>query len=140
MREGLNIPPRDTVEITLDLLSARPDTGLAQLIVGWMPSGDGWIWLEQQGRDLRVHVASASDRFRLRGHSTWLGAAMPAMGGEPVTIRLGGRRFSYWLSVATDTGKLVRREEGTPGRGWRLFPPLERQGQRSAALVTAGRM
>ena len=140
MREWLNIPPRDTVEITLDLLSARPDTGLAQLIVGWMPSGDGWIWLEQQGRDLRVHVASASDRFRLRGHSTWLGAVMPAIGGEPVTIRLVVRRFAYWISVATNTGNLVRHEEVTPGRGWRLFTPLERKGEPWASLLTAGWM
>jgi hypothetical protein len=140
MREWVSIPPRDPVEIMINILSARPDTGLAQLIVGWMPSGNGWMWLEQQERDLRVHVPSASDRFRLRGHSTWLHAVMPAIGGEPVTIRLVVRRFSYWISVATTTGNLVRHEAVTPGRGWRLFTPFERKGEPWASLLTAGWM
>ena len=140
LREWLNLPPRDAVRITVDLLSARPDTGLAQLIVAWMPSGDGWIWLEQQERDLRVHVASASDRSRLRGHSTWLGAIMPPIAGEPVTICLVVRPFSYWIAVETKAGNLVRHEEVTPGHGWRLFTPFERGGEPWASLLTGGWM
>jgi hypothetical protein len=139
-RKWLNIPPRDTVEITLDLLSARPDTGLAQLIVGWMPSGDGWIWFEQQERDLRVHIASASDRSRLRGHSTWLSAIMPAIAGEPVTLRLVVRPFAYRIAVETKAGNLVRHEEVTPGQGWRLFTPFEHGGEPWASLLTGGWM
>jgi hypothetical protein len=140
IREWLNIPPRDSVAITLDLLSARPDTGLAQLIVGWMPGGDGWLWFEQRERDLRVHVASLSDRLRLRGHSTWLGAAMPAIEGEPVTIRVVVRRFDYAISAETRAGRVVRHEDVDPGHGWRLFTPFEHRGEPWASLFTGAWM
>jgi hypothetical protein len=140
MREWHNIPPRDAVEVTVDLLSGRPDAGLAQLIVAWMPSGDGWIWFEQQERDLRVHIASASDRSRLRGHSTWLSAIMPAIAGEPVTLRLVVRPFAYRIAVETKAGNLVRHEEVTPGHGWRLFTPFEHGGEPWASLLTGGWM
>ena len=140
LRQWLNVPPRNAAEITVDLLSARPGTGLAQIIVAWMPTGDGWIWLEQQERDLRVHVASASDRLRLRGHSTWLGAIMPALAGEPVTIRLLVRPFSYRIAVETKAGTLVRHEAITPGDGWRLFSPFERAGEPWASLLTGAWM
>lgn len=140
MHQWLNLPPREGVEITVDFLSGRPDTGVAQVIVAWMPSGSGWMWLEQQNRDLRVHLASASDGARLRGHSVWLNATMPAMAGEPVTVRLVVRPFSYRIVVRTKAGDVVRDASITPGDGWRLFTPSERWGERWAPWLRAGWM
>jgi hypothetical protein len=132
--------PGDGATIAVDLTSGRPDTGLAQIVIAWMPNGNGWMWLEQRDRDLRVHVASASDRARFRGHSTWLAGVMPAVAGEPVTIRLAVRPFWYRIVVATKPGEVVRDVSITPGDGWRLFTPFERSRERWASWLTAAWM
>jgi len=140
LNQWLNVPPRELADIHVHLLSGRPDTGLAQILVAWMPRGRGWIWLEQQDRDLRVHLASASDRARLRGHSTWLRAVMPATAGESVQVRLVVQPFAYRIVVGTRGGHVVRDETITPADGWRLFTPFEREREPWTWLLTAGWM
>ena len=137
MRQWRRVEAGEAVEVAVDLLSGRPDTGLAQVAIAWLPTGSGWMWLEQRGRDLHLHLASAGDHSRLRGHSEWLNGILPAMPGEPVTIRLVVRQFSYRLVVATKTSEVVRAATVSPGDGWRLFSPFERAGQRGAPFLTA---
>jgi len=140
MHQWLDVPDRNAVEIAVDLLSGRPDTGLAQVVVAWLPSGPGWMWLEQRDRDLHLHVASASDHARLRGHSVWLRDAMPAMAGEPVGIRLFVRAFSYRIVIVTNAGSIMREAGIGPGDGWRLFTPGESARGSWTTLLTAGWM
>ncbi len=91
--EWRSVPAREVVEVGVDFLSGRPDTGLARVLIGWMPNGSGWVWLEQRGRDLHVHIASASDHLRLHGHSEWLNGIMPAFAaGGACSPRLGRPR------------------------------------------------
>ncbi len=135
------VPPAETTAIAVDLVSGRPDTGLAQVLIAWMPSGSGWVWLEQRHRDLHVHVASASDGSRLRGHSEWLSSIMPALAGEPVTVRLVVRRFWYRIAVMMPAGEVVREVSLSPEDGWRLFAPLEREWkERLTAALAVGWM
>jgi len=82
-------------EITLDLLSARPDTGLAQLIVGWMRAG--WVdWLSKQGGSVctllpQVTAFACGVTRRAR-------PVMPAIGGaRDHTPRRA--HFAYRISV-----------------------------------------
>ncbi|PYP13515.1 MAG: hypothetical protein DMD56_00355 [Gemmatimonadetes bacterium] len=140
MHQWLDVPDQQAVEIAVDLLSGRPDTGLAQIVVAWLPSGPGWMWLEQRDRDLHLHLASASDRARLRGHSVWLRHAMPVMAGEPVGIRLFVRSFSYRIVIVTNVGTVIREARLGPGDAWRLFTPTERATGSWTRLLTAGWM
>ena len=127
MHRWLDTPRREVVEVAVDLVSGRPDTGLAQVVIAWLPSGSGWMWLEQRSRDLHLHLASGSDRARLRGHSVWLRGVMPASSGEPVRIRLVVRRFAYQITIGTNAGAVVRAASVGQGDGWRLFTPAERE-------------
>ncbi|OLB91767.1 MAG: hypothetical protein AUI15_22280 [Actinobacteria bacterium 13_2_20CM_2_66_6] len=140
LHQWRGVPTREVVEVAVDLLSGRPDTGLAHVLIAWMPSGKGWMWLEQRDRDLHVHLASASDGTRLRGHSEWLKRIFPAMPGMPVTIRLVVRPFSYRIVVVTNAGDVVRETSTSPGDGWRLLVPFERNGQPGASLLTGSWM
>jgi len=140
LHQWLNVPPREVVDVKVCLLSGRPNTGLAQVLVAWTPRARGWMWLELQDRDLRVHLASASDHARLRGHSTWLRAVMPATAGESVEVRVVVRRFAYRIAVGTKGGDVVRDQTISPGDGWRLFTPFEREREPWAGLLTAGWM
>jgi hypothetical protein len=140
MHAALDVPTHGALEIAVDLVSGRPDTGVAQIVVAWMPSGRGWMWLEQRDRDLHVHVASASDRARLRGHSVWLEHAMPVTAGEPVRIRLSVGSFSYRIVVVTNAGTIVREARISPGDGWRVLAPGGRAWSAWTALLTAGWM
>jgi hypothetical protein len=139
MQQWLGVPPGD-VDLAVHFLSARPDTGLAQIVIAWMPSGTGWMWLEQRGRDLQVHLTSLADRLRLRGHTDWLLAALPASAGEPVTVRLRVRRFSYTMAVGTNAGDVVWDATVGVGDGWRLFAPSERGQRRWASFLVGGWM
>ncbi|HVH68726.1 MAG TPA: VanZ family protein [Gemmatimonadales bacterium] len=140
MHEWLDMPAEKVVEIAVDLVSGRPDTGLAHVVIAWMPSGSGWMWLEQRDRDLHLHLTSASDRWRLRGHSVWLRQSMPAMAGEPVSVRLVVRPFSYRIILVTNGGTLVREADIGPGDGWRLFAPGTREWGLRTTLFTAAWM
>jgi hypothetical protein len=141
LHQWLNVRPRDSAEIAVDFLSGRPDTGLAQIVIAWMPGGEnGWMWLEQRGRDLRVHLSSVSDRLRLRGHSDWFSTALPAMAGESVSVRLHVRRFSYRITVGTKAGDAARDVRIGVGNGWRLFAPFERARERWAAWLAGAWM
>jgi VanZ like family len=134
------VPSRDSVEVAVEFLSGRPDTGLAQIVIAWMPRWDGWMWLEQRGRDLRVHLASLSDHLRLRGHSAWLRGALPAKADDSVSVRLLVRRFSYRIAVRTTVGDVVREARIGVGDGWRLFVPFERERERWAGWLAGGWM
>ena len=136
----LDVPPATGGDIVVALTSGRPDTGLAHVVIAWMPNGRGWLWLEQRDRDLHIHLASGSDRARLRGHSLWLRRVMPATAGDPVTVRLAVRRFGYHLVLVTNAGAVVREARITPGDGWRLFAPGEREWSPWAGALTAGWM
>ena len=138
--QWLDVPPAKGADIVVALTSGRPDTGLAHVVIAWMPNGRGWLWLEQRDRDLHLHLASGSDRARLRGHSLWLRHVMPAMAGDPVTVRLVVRRFGYRLVLVTNAGAVVREARITPGDGWRLFAPGEREWSQWAGVLTAGWM
>jgi VanZ like family len=127
-------------DIGVALTSGRPDTGLAHVIIAWMPNGRGWMWLEQRDRDLHVHIASRSDPLRLHGHSFWLRNAMPAQAGEPVSIRLVVRPFGYRIALRTNAAGVVREARVSPGDGWRLFAPGQRGWGKWAGLWTAGWM
>jgi hypothetical protein len=140
MHAWLEAPARKVMEIAVDILSGRPDTGLAHVVIAWMPSGQGWMWLEQRDRDLHLHLASTSDRARLRGHSVWLRHIMPMTAGEPVTVRLVVRPFSYRIAVVTHAGPVVREVGMSPGDGWRLITPAEREWGLGTKLLTAGWM
>jgi hypothetical protein len=137
MHKWLDVPLREVGEIAVDLVSGRPDTGLAHVLIGWLPTGSGWMWLEQRDRDLHLHLASGSDRLRLRGHSVWLRHTMPAMAGEAVRILLVARAFSYRILVVTNAGIVAREAHIGPGDGWRLFMPGEREWGSWTTLLTA---
>ena len=115
-------------------------TGVAQVLIAWLPNGQGWTWLEQRDRDLHVHLASASDGARLRGHEAWLRHTMPVTAGEPLRVRLVVRRFTYRIVIATSAGAVVREAGISAGDGWRLFTPGEREGGPWTTLLTAGWM
>jgi hypothetical protein len=140
MHQWLEVPAREVVDVSVDLLSGRPDTGVAQLVIAWMRGGQGWMWLEQRDRDLHLHLASGSDRARLRGHSVWLRRTMPKTAGEPVTVRLVVGPFSYRIAIVTNADALVREARMSPGDGWRLVTPAEREWGPGATLLTAGWM
>jgi VanZ like protein len=116
-------PSRESTDVVVELTSGRPDTGLAHVVIAWMPNGQGWLWLEQRDRDLHLHLASLSDRAKLRGHSVWLRGVMPVAAAEPVTIRVAVRTFSYRVAVVTNAGPATREACITPGDGWRLLAP-----------------
>jgi len=65
---------------------------------------------------------------------------MPATVGDPVTVRLVVRRFGYRLVLVTNAGAVVREARLTPGDGWRLFAPGEREWSLWAGALTAGWM
>jgi len=140
MHERLDVPARTVTDIAVDLRSGRPDTGVAQVLIAWLPNGQGWTWLEQRDRDLHVHLASASDGARLRGHEAWLRHTMPVTAGEPLRVRLVVRRFTYRIVIATSAGAVVREAGISAGDGWRLFTPGEREGGPWTTLLTAGWM
>src|SRR2546430_17412776 len=96
--------------------------------------------LEQRHGHRHVHRASAWRGNRLRGHSEWPERIFPAMPGMPVTIRLGVRPFSYRIVVVTNAGDVVRETSTSPGDGWRLLVPFERNGQPGAWLLTGSWM
>jgi len=50
------------------------------------------------------------------------------------------RRFGYRLVLVTNAGAVVREARITPGDGWRLFAPGEREWGPWAAVLTAGWM
>ncbi len=136
----LDVPPATGGDIVVALTSGRADTGLAHVVIAWMPNGRGWLWLEQRDRDLHIHLASGSDRARLRGHSLWLRRVMPAGAGDPVTVRLVVRRFGYRIVFVSSAGAVVREARITPADGWRLFAPGEREWSPWAGVLTAGWM
>jgi VanZ like family len=136
----LEVPPRRGRDIAVELTSGRSDTGLAHLVIAWMPTGRGWMWLEQRDCDLHVHFASGSDRARLRGHSLWLRHAMPAAAGAPVRIQLAVQPWSYRIALSTSAGTVVREGRIGPGDGWRLLMPGQREWGPWAGLLTAGWM
>src|SRR5438445_1083454 len=138
--QWLDVPPAKGTDIVVALTSGRPDTGLAHVVIAWMPNGRGWMWLEQRDRDLHLHLASASDRARLRGHSVWLRHIMPMAAGERVTVRLVVRPFFYRISVETNAGPVVREARAGPGDGWRLVTPGEREWGLRTKVLTAGWM
>jgi len=137
MHERLHLPARNVVEIGVDFVSGRPDTGLAQIVVAWMSSGQAWIWLEQRDRDLHLRLASASDGARLRSHSVWLRHVLPVTAGEPVSVRLVVRSFAYRIVLVTKAGTVVRETRMSPGDGWRLFTPAEPAWGPATTLLTA---
>ncbi len=135
--QWLEVPPRRGRDIAVELTSGRPDTGLAHLVIAWMPTGQGWMWLEQRDRDLHVHFASWSDRAQLRGHSLWLRHVLPVTAGEPVSVRLVVRSFAYRIVLVTKAGTVVRETRMSPGDGWRLFTPAEPAWGPATTLLTA---
>jgi len=140
LEQWRDVPPGKGGDIEVALTSGRPDTGLAHVVIAWMPNGRGWLWLEQRNRDLHIHLASGSDHARLQGHSLWLRRVMPAVAGDPVTVRLVVRRFGYRIVLVSTAGDVVREARITPGDGWRLFAPGEREWSPWAGVLTAGWM
>ncbi len=138
--QWLEVAPRRGRDITVELTSGRPDTGLAHLVIAWMPTGQGWMWLEQRDRDLHVHFASGSDRARLRGHSVWLRHAMPATAGVPVRIQLAVQPWWYRIALSTSAGNVVREARVGPGDGWHLLMPGQREWGPWASFLTGGWM
>ncbi len=65
---------------------------------------------------------------------------MPAVAGDPVTVRLVVRRFGYRIVLVSTAGDVVREARITPGDGWRLFAPGEREWSPWAGVLTAGWM
>ena len=138
--QWLDVPARGGGDVALELASGRPDTGLAHVVIAWMPNARGWMWLEQRDRDLHVHFASGSDGARLRGHCVWLRHVMPAVAGESVTVRFVVRRFEYRVFLVSNAGAFVQEARISPGDGWRLFAPGEGEWGLWAGLLTAGWM
>lgn len=134
--EWREVPAQGGVEIEVDLVSGPPDPRRAEIISARRRNGPAWMWVDQHGSDLRVHVASASDDLRLRGHSPSVPASMPAATGQAVTVQLLGRPFAYRWVVRTKGEEVVREASISPGDGWRLFTPFERLRERWASLLT----
>ena len=132
-----DVQPRGGAELTVEIHSARPDSALAEIVQFWMPGGAGWTWVDQWDRDLRLHIASGGDRLRLRGHSPWVRAVMPALAGDSVTLRLVLRRFSYRIAVTTQGREVVREARISPADGWRLFMPFGEARERWASWLSA---
>jgi len=138
--QWLEVPAGKGRDIAVELTSGRPDTGLACIVIAWMPTGQGWIWLEQRDDDLHVHFASGSDRARLRGHSLWLRHVMPAAAGVPVRIQLAVRPWSYRIALSANVGNVIREGRIGTGEEWRLLMPGVREWGPWAGLLTAGWM
>lgn len=136
----LEIPPGRGRDIAVELTSGRPDTGLAHIVIAWMPTRQGWMWLEQRDDDLHVHFASGSDRARLRGHSLWLRHVMPAVAGVPVRIQLAVAPWRYRIELVASAGYVVREGRIGVGDGWRLLMPGQREWGPWVRLLTAGWM
>ncbi len=121
--------------VTVRLTSANPDPRRSEIISTWRSDGSSWMWMDQQDRDLRAHVASLSDPLRMRGQSPWIADAMPAAAGDTVTLAFTTDRFSYRLSVSTARGEVERTVRISPADGWRLLVPFERTRERWAPLL-----
>jgi len=133
-QEWRDRPASGLVQVAVKVSSGRPDTRWAEMISVHTPGG-AWMWVDQRYRSLRVHLASASDRFGLRGHSPWFSAVTPDAAGEPMTIELAVQRFSYRIVTTTGRGESVRDVTISPGDAWRLFVPFERQRERWSPLL-----
>ena len=127
--------PAGRVTIDVDLASALPSPRLAEIIQFWLRDGRGWAWVDQLGRDLRVHAVSRSDALRLRGHSLWVRAAMPSAAGEPVTLHLELRRFAHEVVVRSAQHEVRFSQRISPGDGWQLFAPFARPRERWGSLL-----
>jgi len=121
--------------VTVRLTSANPDPRRSEIISTWRSDGSSWMWMDQQDRDLRAHVASLSDPLRMRGLSPWIADAMPAAAGDTVTLAFTAERFSYRLSVSSARGAVERTVRISPADGWRLLVPFERTRERWAPLL-----
>ena len=130
------IAAKAPVDIAIAVQSGRPDTRRAEVVQFWTPQGRGWAWADQQDRDVRVHVASVSDAVHLRGHTSWVRGVMPAVPNEPVTVRISVRPFSYRVGVIASDSTVEASTQISPGDGWRLLVPFERQRERWASLLT----
>ncbi len=127
--------PAGRVTIDVDLASALPSPRLAEIIQFWLPDGRGWAWVDQLGRDLRVHAVSRSDALRLRGHSLWVREAMPSAAGEPVALHLELRRFAHEIVVRNAQHEVRFSQRISPGDGWQLFAPFARPRERWGSLL-----
>lgn len=134
--DGGEVPRSGGLEITVEMLSGRPDQTPAEILWLGDSSARGWAWMDQYDRDLHLHVVSASDRFGLRGHSPVLPTALPAAPGETAAVRMIVRRFAYRVAVWTTGGEVVREATVSPGDGWQLFTPFERARERWDPLLT----
>jgi hypothetical protein len=125
------------ITIDVDLVSGLPSPRLAEMIQLWLPDGRGWAWVDQLGRDLRVHAVSRSDALRLRGHSLWVREAMPSVAGAPVALHLELQRFDHDVVALSARQEVRFSQRISPGDGWQLFTPFPRQRERWGALLEA---
>jgi hypothetical protein len=140
-RESHPVAPSDSVLLEVVLMAGQPPEGLAEVLQFWGPAeregGRAWYWVDQYGRDVRVHVRTGADALRLRGNTSWVFGAMPAVPGDTVSLRIGLRRFEYGIAVRH--GASITRKSGAVSLGdeWRLLVPFERQRERWSGTLTA---
>jgi len=127
---------RDSVQLRIALRSGRPPERLAEVLQLWTPAGHGWVWIDQRGTNLRTHVTSRADDWRLRGHATWASGSLPAAAGESVSVRIALQRFRYDIEVEHGGAVMKKIVTVSPGDGWRLLVPFERQRQRERWSLT----
>ena len=136
LRDWAVVPPRDLADVAVDLVSAAPDARRAEIISADQPAGPKWMWVDQQDRDLQLHLASAADGVLLRSHALWVRDVMPGVAGEAMTIQVDVRTFSYRMRIKTTRGEVARSWSMSPGDGWRLFAPFERSREPFAPLLS----
>lgn len=128
--ESRALEPHDFVKLGIALRSAQPPERLAEVAQFWTAAKHGWLWIDQRGTNLRTHVTSRADDWRLRGHATWASGSLPALAGESVLVRIALQRFRYDIEVEHGGAIMKKIVTVSPGDGWRLLVPFERQRQR----------
>ncbi len=139
-RESHPVASSDSVRLELVLVAGPPPEGLAEVGQFWPGEREGkraWSWVDQYDRDLRVHVRTGADALRLRGNTSWVFGAMPAVAGDTVSVRIELRRFEYGMEVRHGASITRKSAAVSLGDEWRLLVPFERQRERWSGTLTA---
>jgi len=129
-RESHPVTPSDSVQLELVLVAGLPPAGLAEVGQFWPGEREGkraWSWVDQYDRDLRVHVRTGADALRLRGNTSWVFGAMPAVAGDTVSVRIELRRWP-WRGVRR---RRTNRASGAPSRRYARCMAWGKRGSRA---------
>lgn len=123
-RTWYDLSPGEPIRVVMHLRSGDPAAWRAEILSVRTPRGPAWLWVNQQARDIAVHLASVADRLRLRGQTVWVRNAMPRDRGTDVTVELSATREHYTVRVVSEEGVTIRGVTVSLSDGWRLLSPF----------------